>query len=1116
MYERLLFKTDAHVITTILKLDPDIASYSTLASSLFTSLADSNFTEFLSSCPQVFSSGSTPVKLSILSTFPTFAISPVLHAPLISSITTITSHLNLHTEPSIMVRYLTTLTRLSSYFTLPLSTLDYTLSIAFSDTGIDNSLRVCARDSLIEITKNSPNLVLKSFSKFSEFPLEIRSVLYNLVVLGVTNGENCCINGDCTNFLLGNIADFFIFRSSHFENLIGCRIVSLRCLCVLKFLLPRAIDLCPVSVISFLNLLVDIISNSKSKILEVLLGEIFEIFGYLSETTNFFPKLCFLEYHPCLPSCFSKILTELLTPQLTTKRDHYSTVVKILENFVHQLDYTNVDFSKTETDSFKTEIFNLFSKISPISDTNKLTEMLSNFESRNNQAHYKSKFHFENLVAWSALTHPLTNIGEIFADPNSKHLSKIFLAQIKDSTTEFWFLLSNFVLLIPNLPGEAQMIDRIFEHFAELVASLSSKLTIGGQLLVKYSNTDNESVSESDKGKILKKIFNDLHYISFASLLLHTDLHNKSVQNKMDLLTFTESIKSEVDCDLIDFDLMEVLYHQILENPIPPVVTGQSPKNSNILTLKSALFHRNIAICQIFNSQVVTFLESSSHYPIDSQYFEALVIDLLMIFSNSKCDCHSTMINFVKILKNFDTFDKAICILYEVVMRTVTVEKVKSRDQSIILSTVSLFIEIINENPNLIVDAWSNVLKILNIAHVTNVMCLYSSEYLEDINEIKKFHQFYENFNKMDNFSLLIENDVCPEFLVRFLFQICFNLQYSRIQKIWPIVHSIFLKYLESVSSGNCQQKFLKFSTNSGNNSSSISLIFHNFSLLLRHILSNFVASSLQDDVSYTFGSAFAKISTDELNLSIVCENFKSLAFIALERNFPRFFTTLCTNIEQIIMSSSRNQTLSNHIVSLIFDLLSAIISSKYSEKFVLPLVNLVSLIPAELFSSDSLVTLSQYSVSSEDVVAKIVALFANICANFEDYSLRKTARDLLLKSFFSQKSLLLCRYSVLLENLINSSFISYSDFLFVCPLLIKPLLCICSSNIDKECVTIALEEFSNYSAILLTCVDQSKLSSAVEIFHQHFVNIQQVCLLILDTSEFNTCCKSLSKFLKK
>ena len=148
-----------------------------------------------------------------------------------------------------------------------------------------------------------------------------------------------------------------------------------------------------------------------------------------------------------------------------------------------------------------------------------------------------------------------TSIGEIFGDPSYLNVFQSYLESVDIAGMDLDVALRRFLAQF-RLPGEAQKIDRIMEKFAE-----------------KYTRENPGRYPSADSAYVL----------SFAVIMLNTDLHSDQVKKKMSMDEFVKlgkGISAEIE---IDPQELARLYRNIQAEEISltdePIQTNFSEKN---------------------------------------------------------------------------------------------------------------------------------------------------------------------------------------------------------------------------------------------------------------------------------------------------------------------------------------------------------------------------------------------------------------------------------------------------------------------------------------------------------------------------------------------------------
>ena len=134
-------------------------------------------------------------------------------------------------------------------------------------------------------------------------------------------------------------------------------------------------------------------------------------------------------------------------------------------------------------------------------------------------------------------------LGKYFGNPNEENQSlfRAFCKELKFSHLEIDSAL-RILLYYFSLPGESQQIDRIITIFSE-----------------EYCNQNPE-----------KLCGNSVYLLAYSLIMLQTDAHNRNVENKMTLQTFSGMVKhiKVNEKTPLDSEYITQIYQSVTEFPI--------------------------------------------------------------------------------------------------------------------------------------------------------------------------------------------------------------------------------------------------------------------------------------------------------------------------------------------------------------------------------------------------------------------------------------------------------------------------------------------------------------------------------------------------------------------
>ncbi|KAL0234935.1 hypothetical protein GEMRC1_001517 [Eukaryota sp. GEM-RC1] len=751
--------SDAQVVETTLSFDPDNHVYASYFSSLSSAIKSSNYPLFLSTCSSIFQVASGPANLSILSCINSFlshsVTSPELVDALKSTVETITAHFSSqpHVDATLLTRFLLLFPRLSSTVELPPSYFSFLVQIAFLDSTVYNSVRITARDLLLHTTTcftNSVllNSVLNCFNNIDSntffnnleicaFYFHFSSLISDFSLLSESNSRT----------LLHYIGTFMLHSSS---NSIAHRIISIRCFSLMSNLLSFSINILPISTIVFIN---DVILPSAKGQNDFLIVKVFELLLHLSKDAYFFPKLSVLELVPVVPSCLSS-LTSFLFNQMGDKNQWTDTVVKIFFNIFEKM--SSFKLSGCSSD-FSRDVSRLRAELSSkVYLSKNLSEMIEQYDSLcSSFKHLQELQNREFVLSHVSLCQQDCSFGDFLAGNSSQaeSVSKGLIGHIvsdlfssDNNLIDFWQLLSAFILTLSNVPGEAQMIDRLLDYFAQVVAEYNHVISINNQRLFHIENLPDFDDFKSLAGSV--------HYVCFASMLLHTDLHNQSVQHKMGKDLFTASLEEAIGehSSIIDCDLFSFLYDSIKNHPIPPVISRvdlfKSKSKTNSLIYMD--LNRKFAVAGLHDDRTARL------YLVDPRisvvYYESVLVDFLLTCQQSKMiDSYfflalQRLANLKEIDRNnvCSTVDKICCSFFGKTVASIS-------EVEFVLKELVRFLV---DHLDCINDSWPSILKFFNFAQSRQLFLVNDYPVVTEAEEIK-FLQSLSKSNSSKIFTTL-------------------------------------------------------------------------------------------------------------------------------------------------------------------------------------------------------------------------------------------------------------------------------------------------------------------------------------------------------------------------
>jgi guanine nucleotide exchange protein RalF len=141
-------------------------------------------------------------------------------------------------------------------------------------------------------------------------------------------------------------------------------------------------------------------------------------------------------------------------------------------------------------------------------------------------------------------------VGQYMGDPKNTDLLQYFTEKMDFKNMEFTDALRSYLGSF-HLPGEAQQVDRFMESFAN-----------------EYSKQNDTNIVKTFNNTI-KTQADGIFLLSFAVMMLNTDLYNSNVVKKMTLAQFQRNLQSSPDnLDTIDPKISEKIYDSIKKNEI--------------------------------------------------------------------------------------------------------------------------------------------------------------------------------------------------------------------------------------------------------------------------------------------------------------------------------------------------------------------------------------------------------------------------------------------------------------------------------------------------------------------------------------------------------------------
>ncbi|KAL0221287.1 hypothetical protein RCL1_001141 [Eukaryota sp. TZLM3-RCL] len=1093
---------DALVVETAIHCDPDSHLYIKHLSHLSICIKESNYSKFLGTCESIFPHASVPIQLGILSCFSSF----LQHSPLLfDAIQEVFIRLchgipASSWETSVLTRFILLTPKLFSHF-IPVF-LDFLVSFAFP-SSLDNQnwqfiIRILARDTLLVILQN-----LNNYDEILDyFFTETRSLTSNieLLVFFLTFLSTLDFSKISTNLLtkiLNLCGKILISRS--FIN-VGSKILNIRCFQILKHLLLFSIEIMPFSVFSFVDsILLEILNPENFDRKNDCLSSIFDLFLYLSDPDfSFFYSLFVIDHFPFIPNLFQEKLLKILT-NLQGQKIFSTKISLIISQIFNQISKNfDLNFSDSTTVLSVAQI-NSFKSITfePVR-LNDFVGLSQNWGKITSSFPFLS-LNFGTFLSFCSLFSTNCTSGTFLTTSGNEKFgleySKSVINWITSLPTydcnfelDFWTTLSSFLLLIPSLPSEAQMIDRFLEYFANSLIPFKFNLTVDNQRLF-VDGIDDVTIDWS----------NVLHVLAFASLMLHTDLHNPSIQSKMSVELFSTLLSQSIPVEIFTKNSFNLLHNLVKVKPIPPAVINElnSPKNSNKMS-RNVNLKRLLSVCSVFDTNITNiwskFLKIDCFSPSKESVY-VMVVDVLMTLAQNSdwSSLFLSLFDHLVSLQSNEATDKAIFVLIELISKNLDKNLEKNLDSKSD-ELLAKLIDVCQSNSRLIRDSMSTLLSFLidqlkKRSYFDCSIKICSLLTLADVTILKK------------SINQISESD--PVTVLLILSKMIGQAQPQFLLDFWSTLHNS----LSSAISSSIEEQILVE-------------IFENLTLSFSHNFEKF-PSFFIEDFSFSFSLLVSKIS------AVMAQNSLTLidSLLNIVSNFCKTLT-MTNELSPILLVVLKFFTCllefypkyENTVASLVVKYFTYD-HSNFSMEFWSALLSLCSKLVYSEFYFQILDHFPKFSFLPMSFLSKI---FTTLVSSFHvsDASIRRKSRDVALQILSSIDPIdFCCSYSLLFSLYIDSITTPIKGFEcnFIVPLYVRPVLDFLSrGNEAISLISKVLETFSlSLCNLFPSLVDVSIREEFKTTLKGHLENIEQMCLLICTDDVFQTSISLLLNVLQ-